>query len=306
MAGRNAFTASQERNRRPIWMGRPSSTTTIVKAVVLSVIVVVMLYPFLYVIASSFASTQALSRGALRLIPTSFSLDAYAAVLSGSVVTRALMVSIGITTVGTAISVVLTVLMAYGLTRTQDVPGARIILYLVLFTMLFGAGIIPNYLLVKNLGLLDSYASLVLPGAISAFNLVVVRSFFMNIPRDLIDAATIDGASEWKVLSRIVVPLSKSAIAVIALFYGVAYWNDFFNALIYLNDTGKWPVQLVLNQYVLQGSPLTQLQNPSSTPPPAESVQMAVVVLATLPILLVYPFIQRHFTKGVLTGAIKG
>jgi putative aldouronate transport system permease protein len=284
MAGRNAFTASQERNRRPIWMGRPSSTTTIVKAVVLSVIVVVMLYPFLYVIASSFASTQALSRGALRLIPTSFSLDAYAAVLSGSVVTRALMVSIGITTVGTAISVVLTVL----------------------FTMLFGAGIIPNYLLVKNLGLLDSYASLVLPGAISAFNLVVVRSFFMNIPRDLIDAATIDGASEWKVLSRIVVPLSKSAIAVIALFYGVAYWNDFFNALIYLNDTGKWPVQLVLNQYVLQGSPLTQLQNPSSTPPPAESVQMAVVVLATLPILLVYPFIQRHFTKGVLTGAIKG
>lgn len=168
--------------RRPLWMGRPSFATTIVKGVTISVIVVVMLYPFLYVIASSFASTEDISRGGLRLIPTSFSLDAYQAVLSGRVVTRALLVSIGITAVGTLISVVLTVLMAYGLTRTKDVPGARVILYLVLFTMLFGAGIIPDYLLVKELGLLNSYASLILPGAISAFNLVVVRSFFLNIP----------------------------------------------------------------------------------------------------------------------------
>ncbi|TDE11454.1 carbohydrate ABC transporter permease [Jiangella asiatica] len=291
---------------RPMWMGRPSFLVTVLKAVVLSVTVVVMLYPFLYVIAGSFASSNARSEGSLSLIPTSFSLDAYASVLSGGIVTRALMVSIGVTVIGTLFSVTLTILMAYGLMSTKDVPGGRVILYLVLFTMLFGAGIIPNYLLVRQLGLLDTYASLILPGAISAFNLVVVRNFFMNIPREILDCARIDGASEWRILSMIVVPLSKGVIAVIALFYGVAYWNDFFNAMIYLNDTAKWPVQLVLNQYVLQGSPLTPLQNPAAPPPPADAVQMVVVVLATVPILIVYPFIQRYFTKGVLTGAIKG
>jgi multiple sugar transport system permease protein/putative aldouronate transport system permease protein len=274
---------------------QPSLTTTVLKAVVLAVTVVVMVYPFLYVIAESFSAA-----------PGGFSFDAYASVLSGGIVARAMIVSVGITVVGTLLSVVLTILLAYGLMNTRAVPGGRTILYLVLFTMLFGAGIIPNYLLVRGLGLLDSYAALILPGAISAFNLVVVRSFFQGIPRELLESARIDGAGDWRILSQIVVPLSKGVIAVVALFYGVAYWNDFFNAMIYLNDTGKWPVQLVLNQYVLQGTPLTQLQNPAAPPPPAKSVQMAVVVLATLPILVVYPFLQRFFTKGVLTGAVKG
>jgi putative aldouronate transport system permease protein len=274
---------------------QPTLTSTVLKAVILAVTVVVMVYPLLYVIVESFTPD-----------PTGFSLDAYASVLSGGIVLRAMTVSVGITVVGTLLSVVLTILLAYGLMNTSAVPGGKVILYLVLFTMLFGAGIIPNYLLVKSLGLLDSYASLILPGAISAFNMVVLRNFFQGIPRELLESARIDGASDWRILSQIVVPLSKGVIAVVALFYGVAYWNDFFNAMIYLNDTGKWPVQLVLNQYVLQGTPLTQLQNPSAPPPPAKAVQMAVVVLATLPILVVYPFLQRFFTKGVLTGAVKG
>ncbi|WP_152365515.1 carbohydrate ABC transporter permease [Microlunatus speluncae] len=282
---------------RPRW-NQPTLTSTVVKAVVLAVTVVVMIYPFLYVIAQSFAAPPGEGTG--------FSLDAYASVLSGGIVVRALLVSIGVTVVGTLLSVVLTILLAYGLMNTREVPGGRVILYLVLFTMLFGAGIIPNYLLVKELGLLDSYWSLILPGAISAFNMVVIRNFFQGIPRELIECARIDGANDWQILSLIMVPLSKGVIAVIALFYGVAYWNDFFSAMIYLNDTAKWPVQLVLNQYVLQGTPLTQLQNPAAPPPPAKSVQMAVVVLATVPILIVYPFLQRFFTKGVLTGAVKG
>lgn len=170
-----------------------------------------------------------------------------------SVVGRSLLVSLGVTFVGTTLSMAMTVLMAYGLSRTRDVPGSRFVLIMVLGTLLFGAGIIPNFLLVKQLGLLDTYASLILPGVINAFNLVVIRNFFMEIPTELYDSARMDGANELQILLRIVLPLSKAVMAVIALFYAVAYWNEFFNALLYLNDTAKWPVQLVLRQFVLEG-----------------------------------------------------
>jgi ABC-type glycerol-3-phosphate transport system permease component len=182
----------------------------------------------------------------------------------------------------------------------------RVILYLALFTMLFGAGMIPNFLLIKSLGLLDSYAAMILPGLISAFNLVVLRNFYLQLPRELIEAARIDGCNDRQIFTSIVLPLSKAVSAVIALFYAVGYWNTFFTALLYINDATKWPIQLVLNLYVVQGSPMPQIEDPNHTPPQPESVQMAVVVLAVLPILLVYPFLQKYFTKGVLTGAIKG
>lgn len=237
----------RRRSARPAWEGRTSVPVRLLKAATLALIGVVMLYPFVYVIAMSFASARAATRG-FALFPTEFSLAAYRTILSGGLVPQALKVSLGITVVGTVLSVVFTIGMAYGLTRTQDVPGARFILYLALLTMLFSAGIIPNYLLVKELGLVDTYTALVLgnmSGFISAFNLVVMRNFFMELPQELLESARIDGASEWQVLRRIVLPLSKAVIAVIALFYGVAYWNDFFTALIYLNDTNKWPIQVV-------------------------------------------------------------
>ena len=284
------------------WMSRTPWPIQLIKAIVIIAIVLVMAYPFVQVIAKSFAAPDSVTRG---LLPSSYSLDAYRTLLSGGVVARSMMVSVGITVVGTILSVFFTVVLAFGLTRTKTVPGGRVMFYMILLTMLFSAGIIPNYLLVKNLNLLDSYWSLILPTLISAFNLVVIRNFFMGLPSELLEAARIDGANEWQVLWRVVVPLSRAVIAVIALFYAVAYWNNFFNALLYINDASKWPIQLVLNQYVLQGSPLSQLQDPGIAPP-AEAVQMAVVVLATLPILVVYPFAQKYFTKGVLTGAIKG
>ncbi|MGO1285336.1 MAG: carbohydrate ABC transporter permease, partial [Brachybacterium sp.] len=241
------------------------------------------------------------------LIPTDWTLDAYRSVLAGRIIPRALMVSIGITFVGTVLSVAFTTTLAFGLTRTKDIPGSKGVLYVVLFTMLFGAGLIPNFILVKELGLLNSYWSLILPGLISAFNMLVVRNFFMQIPAELTDSARIDGASDGQVFLRIMLPLSKAVIAVIALFYAVGYWNAFFNALIYIQDTSKWPIQLVLNTYAVQGSPISNIENPNAagsvTP---QAIQMAIVVLATLPILCVYPFAQRFFTKGVLTGAIKG
>lgn len=294
---------------RPAWLENPNPVVRVLKAVVIGLIVLVMLYPFYYVIVASLSTAQGLrQRTGFLWAPAEFTLEAYRTVLSGDIITRSLMVSVLVTVIGTALAVVLTVLTAYGLTRTREVPGSRALLYLILFTMLFTAGIIPNYLLVKGLGLLDTLGALILPGVISAFNLVVVRNFFMELPQELLDSARIDGASEWRVLWQIVVPLSKSILAVIALFYGVAYWNEFFNALLYINTPTKWPVQLVLNQYVVQASPLEQIamvdRGDSETAP--RTIQMAVVVVATLPILILYPFLQKYFTKGVLTGAIKG
>ncbi len=290
------------RDTRPPWVEVPSVAIRVAKIVVIAIIVLVMLYPFVYIIAMSFASADSDLSG---FWPTAFSFDAYQSILGGGVVTRALMVSAFVTIVGTFCSLALTTSLAYGLTRTREVPFARAILLLVLATMFFGAGIIPNFLVVKSLGLIDSLWSLILPVMVSAFNVVVVRNFFMGIPASLLEAARIDGASNWTIFRRIILPLSKPVLAVIGLFSAVGYWNSYFNALLYISDTAKWPIQVVLNQYVIQGSLLANLQGSNIVTPPSQSVQMAVVVLATLPILIVYPFLQRHFAHGMLTGAVK-
>ena len=293
---------------RPPWMEPPSRTVTIARTAVLIGLAVAMVFPFVYVAAVSFSSYRDVVGSGLIVFPSHPTLEAYNVVFRGGIVTRALAISLGVTIVGTLVSMLLTVGMAYGLSR-PSVPGSRIILAGVLFTLIFSAGLIPNYLLVKQLGLLNNYASLVLPGAIAAFNLVVVRQFFMSIPPELLESARIDGANDLWILLRIVLPLSKPVLAVIALFYGVGYWNEFFAATLYLNQADMWPIQLVLRQYVLQGSALLAngvTPDPSQPPPPAQTIQMAVVVVATVPILVVYPFLQRFFTKGVLAGAIKG
>ena len=284
----------------------PHPAFTVAKAILVVFLGLTMVFPFVYVVAVSFSSYEDVVGGGLILFPAHPTLDAYRTVLEGGVVLRALRVSIGITLVGTALTMVMTTLLAYGLSRTS-VIGSRFVLIMVLFTFLMQPGLIPRFLLIKQLGLLDTYPSLVLPGLISAFNLVVLRNFFMNIPRELLDSARVDGANDLRVLWDIVLPLSKAVLAVLALFYGVALWNLFFDAVLYLRDTGKWPIQVILNQYVLQGNPIAQRSTPRAGPPaPPETIRMAVLVIATVPILLVYPFLQRYFTRGVLTGAIKG
>ena len=293
---------------RPIWQERPSLFVQVLKGAVLAFTAIVTLYPFIYVIAVSLSDPKVYTSGDLLLWPKGLTTAAYKLVLAGETVPRALVVSILVTTIGTLVSMFFTVTLAYGLTRTSRVPGSRAVLLLVLFTMLFSAGIIPNYLLVRGVGLLDNYLALIVPGAISAFNLVVIRNFFMNIPEELFDAARIDGAGELQILWRVVLPLSKAVLAVIALFYGVGYWNSFFEAMLYLNDPKMWPIQLILRQYVLQAQPMTDaaIQEQTQVQLTPETIQMTVLVLATVPILVVYPFLQRFFTKGVLTGAIKG
>jgi putative aldouronate transport system permease protein len=293
---------------RPPWMERPSRAVITAKVVIFGLILFAVIYPFVSIVATSLASQQDVDEGGgMVLIPFHPSLNSYLTIFQGGVITRAILVSIGITTIGTLASLVVTIGMAYALSR--PVVGRRPFLLLALFALLFQPGIIPSYLVVKQLGLLNSYASLILPVMLNAFILVVMRQFFMDIPQELLDSARIDGAGELRILLRIVLPLSGAILAVAGLLYAVFYWNAFFQALLYLSDNTMWPLQLVLRQYVIQGSPLpgvTAYAAAGGAPPPTQSIQMAVVVVATLPILLVYPFVQKYFTKGVLTGAIKG
>ncbi|MGV9310452.1 carbohydrate ABC transporter permease [Nonomuraea sp. NPDC003727] len=287
-------------------MERPNRAAQGAKAVTLTAIFVIAVFPFLLVLGTSLASREEIvANGGYVLIPRHPSLAAYAEILSGGVVGRAVLVSIGITIVGTLLSLATTVAMAYGLSR-PSVVGSKAILMVGLLTFLISPGIIPSYLLVKQLGLLDSYWSLILPNLLGAFNLVILRAFFMKIPRELLDAARIDGAGDLKTLRVVVLPLSKAVIAVVGLFQAVGFWNSFFDALLYLNDASKWPLQLVLNTYVLNSKKLPGQLVSSAHMPPSQALQMAIVVIALVPVLAAYPFLQKHFTKGVLTGAVKG
>ncbi|MFB7307128.1 carbohydrate ABC transporter permease [Streptomyces sp. NPDC056192] len=293
-------------DRRAAWEEPPTRLGSAAKAVVITVIVAVMTVPFLIVLSTSLASrAEITAAGGYVLFPTEPTLQAYRTILSGGLVTRAVTVSVLITGVGTALSLLTTIALAYALSK-RGVPGSKPVLLLVLFTLLFAPGMIPMYVLVRELGLLDSYWALILPGLVNAFNLVVMRAFFMNIPDELYQAARIDGAGDWRILTRIVLPLSKGVIAVVGLFYAVTYWNAFFNAMLYLNDSGKWPVQLLLRTYVVQNKQMAADQLGVAHLPPQQSISMAVVMIALIPILLLYPFLQKYFTKGVLTGAIKG
>ncbi len=296
---------------RPIWDEEPKPATKLLKGTFLTMVVLAILFPLWTVIITSFSTQAAITNaGGLVVIPTELTLNAYQQIMSGGVVTRAVGVSVFVTSVGTAISLTVSILGAYSLSR----PGTlfhKPILFVVLITLFFGAGMIPTYLLVSSLRLIDTVWALILPTAVSAFNLMIMRNFFMHVDRSMIDSARIDGASEWRILGQIVLPVSKAVVAVIGLFYGVAYWNAFFNAMLYINDTNLWPLQLVLRSYVLQGqvvpgAPGADVAAAEGGIPASLALQMAVMVLAMIPVLLVYPFIQKHFATGVMIGAVKG
>jgi putative aldouronate transport system permease protein len=290
---------------RPIWKERPSPGYQAIKALVLGGFALVIVIPILVVISTSLASDRDIvDAGGYVLWPSHPTFKAYQTLFGGGLMGRAILVSVFVTLVGTAIALAVTIALAYATSR--PVLFGRPVLLMVLFTLLFAPGIIPMFLVVKQLGLLDSLWSLILPGALGAFNFVVLRTFFMNVPGELLESARIDGASDFTILRRIVLPLSKAVVAVVGLFYAVGFWNAFFNALLYLNDTSKWPVQVILRTYVLQGKSLSADQLGVHPPSQPQSLQMAVVVVALVPIAMVYPFLQRHFTKGVITGAVKG
>lgn len=288
---------------RPAWMEKPNPATVAAKGVALVVLMMLVLVPLLLVVSTSLASQREVDAGGGWVLwPTEPSLDAYREIITGGVVTRAISVSAGVTISGTLLSLVVTTLLAYALSR--PVVGGRVVMMMALLVFVLPHAMIPTYLVVKGLGLLNSYPALILPSLISVFNLVVMRGFFQSIPQELYDAARIDGAGEIRTLIQVVLPLSKAVTAVVGLFYAVGYWNAFFSAILYLQDSSMWPVPAVLRMYVLQGATLEGDLASEVTYSP-QTIQMAVLVLAILPIVCVYPFLQRHFVKGVLTGAIK-
>jgi multiple sugar transport system permease protein/putative aldouronate transport system permease protein len=302
------MTTSSVRTRTPRALRLASTATSLVKGVILTLACAVVIVPFLGIVSTSLASRkQVTESGGFVLWPESPSFDSYIVLFDGGVVTRALGVSVFVTLTGTVLSLTCTALLAYSLSR----PGSfahKPLLMTVLFTLLFTPGIIPSYLLVKNLGLIDSYWSLILPTMINGFNVIVMRAFFMELPQELMESARIDGASDTVILTRIVLPLSRAVLAVVGLFYAVSYWNAFFAPMLYLNDSSKWTLQLVLRTYVVNNTEMgvDQLSAAAESLPPQQSIQMAILIVSIVPILLVYPFLQRHFSKGMLTGAVKG
>lgn len=274
----------------------------------LAAIAIIMVFPFLHIFAVSFSSLRDVLEKEFILWPTYWSMDAYRAIFASDQFINSILITVYITVLGTVVNLILTSTMAYGLTR--GILGQRVILLLVIFTILFNAGMIPVYLVVKATGLMNSIWALIIPSAISSFNLIVMRQFFLSIPKELNEAGLIDGANELRIFWSIVLPLSKPALAAFSLFYAVGHWNKYFEGILYLNDPAKWPIQVVLRQIVIMNEAtstlgadvMLQMENP----PPPVTIQMAAILVATLPILVVYPFLQKHFAKGVMLGSVKG
>nr|WP_235550463.1 carbohydrate ABC transporter permease [Paenibacillus sp. Soil750] len=263
--------------------------------------------PFLYMVLGSFAAPEEYAKQGIVLIPTQFSLSAYTYIFSTDTIMRSLLNTVIITIAGTFINIVFTSLMAYPLSR-KELLGRRPVMLLIIFSMLFSGGMIPTFLIVKALGLTNTLWSLLLPGAISAFNLIILKNFFQQMPEGLEESAKIDGCNDMMILFRIILPLSMPAIATFSLFYAVGHWNSFFSAILYINDTTKWPIQVLLRQVVIMSEggigDSSQVNEAVALPP--QSLKMAVITVSTLPILIVYPFLQKHFAKGVLLGSVKG
>jgi putative aldouronate transport system permease protein len=292
---------------RPSWEEEPAKAGLAAKGIVLAFACFAILFPLWIVIVTSLSSKKTIdAAGGLVVIPKDITFIAYQELLSGGQVQRAALVSLGVTLVGTLFSMTVSVLCAYGLSRSGSL-GHRWILMTLLATMFFGAGLIPTYLLVQALGLTDTYLALILPSAVSVFNILVLRAFFMNISQELTDSARIDGAGDFRILWQIVMPLSRAVIAVISLFYAVGYWSAWFNASIYLTDQDMMPLQNVMIQLVQkQERPVGLAAQINTGQISALSIQMAVMVMALLPVAVLSPFVQKHFKKGMLTGAVKG
>jgi putative aldouronate transport system permease protein len=267
---------------------------------------IVTVLPFVYVISGSLVGSEELLVKKIVLFPEHITWEAYRFIFDSKIIYRSLLGTIFITVVGTFINLLLTTLMAYPLAK-KTLRGRTKLMLIIVFTMLFNGGLIPTYLVVKGTGMLDTYWSLWLPTAISAFNLILLRNFFQQLPEGIEESAKIDGCNDLKILFSIVIPLSLPAVATFGLFYAVGHWNSYFNAVIYINNANMWPIQVWLRQIVLLSSGgFTDASALTETVVPPESIKYAVIVVAAVPVLVLYPFLQKHFAKGVLLGSVKG
>ncbi len=277
--------------------------------VVLAAITLVILLPLIYVVSASFSSPRAVIAGDVLLWPVEFSLEGYRAIFEHSRVWTGFANSLFYTVVGTVFNVVMTIIAAYPLSR-QDLVGRRFITLLFIFTMLFSGGLIPTYMVVRDLGLLNTRLAMILPTGIGIFNLLITITFFRTtIPPELIEAARIDGADDFRTFLRIILPLARPIIAVLALFYAVAHWNSYFNALIYLKDQELFPLQLVLREILIlnsvDASMLIDVEDLVAREGLRELLKYSLIIVASLPVLIIYPFVQKHFIKGMMIGSVK-
>lgn len=277
--------------------------TVVFILVLLSVLVCVI--PFLYIISLSFSSNSAIVSQQVTLLPVGFNLTTYQTVFSDMSMVYSLGYSVVLTAVYTVMSMAITILAAYPLTKKR-LKGRSLFLGLIMFTMYFSGGLIPDYILVKNLNMLNTVWSLILPGLLSVYNMIILKSFFQSIPESLEEAAELDGCTEIGILVRIVLPLSLPSIATLSLFYAVSRWNGFMDALFYITKPSLYPIQLKLYQLInVSQSMESQSENIGQNIPP-EGLKAASVMFATVPILLVYPWLQKYFVSGVMIGAVKG
>jgi putative aldouronate transport system permease protein len=270
-------------------------------------VIVATLYPFYYITVVSLSNGNAVLRGEVRLWPVGFTWDSYKLVFENPAVPLSLRNSLLYTTLGTLINLIMTTLCAFPLARPRF-SGRTFFTWVVTITMFFSGGLIPLYLLVMQLGLINNMWALLLPGAINVWNMFILRTSFQGIPEEIYEAARMDGANDLQTLIRIALPLSKPVLATLLLFYAVAQWNDFFNALIFLNDRAKYPIQLVMRNIVILGrfEQTNELAGGSDFAVIEQTLKYATIMVSTIPILLVYPFVQKYFVKGVMIGAIKG
>lgn len=273
------------------------------------IIIVIVLYPLIFVVSASFSDPHKILGGEVWLFPKGITLDAYTKVFQDGRIWNSYKNTIVYTALGTFINLVLTTLVAYPLSR-KDLPGRNIFMFIIVFTMFFQGGIIPTYLVVQELGMVDTIWAMVIPNAIATYNVIVMRTFFQSsIPWELQEAALIDGCSNFKLFLKVILPLSKPIIAVMALFYAVGHWNSYFEALIYLDSDKKYPLQIILREILIQNQSAMEdtildfeMANQVML---AESMKYAVIVIASLPVIVMYPFVQKHFVKGVMIGSIK-
>ena len=275
-----------------------------------TLVAILTIIPFIYIIGASFATEYEIATRPMFLIPQSVTVDAYRYIFSSSKILRGFGNSLLITVAGTAINLFCTVTMAYALSKTR-LRGRNFFLNMVIFSMFFSGGMIPGYIVVANiLGMKETYWSVLLPGAISAYNMMIVKNFFQSLPQELEESAAIDGCTDLGILWKIVLPLSLPVLATFGLFYAVGHWNAYFGAMIYMpNSKEKWPLQVLLRELIIMSNGTAGDMNnmdPEFVKPPEQSIKMAVIVVSTVPIMCVYPFLQKYFVKGVMVGALKG
>ena len=300
--------STREKPRRApgIQEGRGYRVFQLFNALILAGVVVATLYPFVNIVAQSFSSESAITAGHVNLVPRGFNLTTYKKVMSDSAFWENYRNTVVYTVTATAVSMVLTTCYAYVLSK-RHLKGRRVLIAIALFTMFFNGGLIPNYVLVSDLGLRNSIWAIVLPNAISVFNLLVMKSFFENLPSELEEAAAVDGLNTYGILLRIVLPLSKAVLATMILFYAVSFWNSWFSAFLYMDRSSLFPVTVYLRNLIAGATGLGDQGTASDTSLQiASNIQAVTIVLTVLPILTIYPFIQRYFVKGVTLGAVKG